>query len=523
MKPVVLVILDGWGYSAETRGNAIAAAQKPNLDSIGAYFPHTLLQSSGVTVGLPWGEPGNSEVGHTSMGTGQIWHQPLTRITQAIQDGSFFKNPVLKKAVEHAKASQSAWHLIGLLGTGSVHSYIDHLYALIEFAKNENIGQVWLHLFTDGQDSPPKEAAALLQNLQAKLDWIGVGKISSCIGRFYGMDRDNHWDRIEKAYRLITEGQGEKTNNFIAAIKKQYSQNINDQHLEPLVLVDEKNEPQGLIKDNDAVLFFNIREDRTRQLTRALARPDFKEFDRRETKNNFYASLIPYEAVLSPYVEVVFPPPELKHTLARILAANGKRQFKIAETEKYAHITYFFNGGEEQAAELEERKLIPSQPTAHFDETPQMRAQEIAEALIEAIKSGQYDFLLANFANADMLGHTGNFEAVVKGVETIDGVIGQVAEAVLGVNGGLIITSDHGNAEQMINLTSGEPYTEHTLNPVPFYLVANAVKKTAPAATSPEIKGLLPDVAATVLDLMGIPIPADMDGQSLLPLLYQQL
>ncbi len=522
MRPVVLVILDGWGYSAETRGNAIAAAQKPNLDSIEDYFPHTLLQSSGVTVGLPWGEPGNSEVGHTSMGTGQIWHQPLTRITKAIQDGMFFKNPVLKKAAEHAKANQSTWHLVGLLGTGSVHSYIDHLYGLIEFAKNENIGQVWLHLFTDGQDSPPKEAATLLQNLQAKLDWIGVGKIASCIGRFYGMDRDNHWDRIEKAYRLITEGAGEPTSDFTAALKKQYGQNINDNHIEPLILVDQKNEPQGLVKNNDAVIFFNIREDRARQLTRALARPDFKEFARRQTKNIFYASLIPYEASLSPYVEVIFPPPELKYTLSRIISANDKKQFKVAETEKYAHVTYFFNGGQEEPIQSEERKLIPSQPTVHFEETPQMRAQEIGEALIEAIKGGQYDFLLANLANADMLGHTGNFEAVKKGVEVIDGVIGQIATAVLEVNGAFVITADHGNAEQMINLSSGEPYTEHTLNPVPFYLLTNAVKKTSPGIAPLEIKGLLPDVAATVLDLMGIPVPADMDGQSLLPILYQQ-
>ncbi|MEK7501230.1 MAG: alkaline phosphatase family protein, partial [Patescibacteria group bacterium] len=329
-------------------------------------------------------------------------------------------------------------------------------------------------------------------------------------------------DRIEKAYRLITEGQGEPTSNFTATLKKQYGQNINDNHIEPLILVNEKNEPQGLVKDNDVVMFFNIREDRARQLTRALSRPDFNEFARREIKNVFYASLIPYEASLSPYVEVVFPPPELKYTLARILAASGKKQFKIAETEKYAHITYFFNGGQEEPAALEERKLIPSQPTARFDETPQMRAVEIGEALIETIKSSQYDFLLANLANADMLGHTGNFEATQKGIEAVDAVIGKIVQTVLEIDGGLIITSDHGNAEQMINLTSGEPYTEHTLNPVPFYLVTNAVKKTAPSTAPAEIKGLLPDVAATVLDLMGIPIPADMDGQTLLPILYRQ-
>lgn len=520
MKPVVLLILDGYGVGEDSKGNAITQANKPNLDFIEKNYPFVLLQASGVPVGLPWGEAGNSEVGHTAMGTGQIWQQPLTRITFAIQNGSFFQNPVLKKATEHSKENNSAWHLVGLVGSGSVHSYIDHLYALIEMAKNENIKEVWLHLSTDGQDSPPKEAATLIQNLIERLNWLGKGKIASCIGRFYSMDRDNHWDRIEKAYRLIIEGQGEKTKDFIQSIKNQYAKNINDNYLEPIVLVNEKDEPQGTVKDGDVVIFFNFREDRARELVKAMAVSDFKEFPRKELKNIFYATLTPYEKSLP--VEIIFSPLELKYTLSQILSENGKKQFKIAETEKYAHVTYFFNGGCESVFDGEERQLVKSATIAHFNDEPKMKALEIAESLVSVLKSKKYDFLLANLANADMVGHTGDLPATIEAVETLDLAVKKIMDAVLEIDGVLIITADHGNAELKINTLTGEINTEHTINPVPLYLVMNNLKKPRENKDKTQVDGILQDVAATILDLLSIRTPNDMDGKSLLPVLYNQ-
>ncbi|MDP3764661.1 MAG: 2,3-bisphosphoglycerate-independent phosphoglycerate mutase [bacterium] len=520
MKPVVLVILDGYGVGEKSKGNAISQANKPNLDFIEKNYPSVLLQASGVPVGLPWGEAGNSEVGHTAMGTGQVWQQPLTRITLAIQNGSFFQNPVLKKAADHAKNNNSVWHLIGLVGSGSVHSYIDHLYALVEMAKNENVKEIWLHLSTDGQDSPPKESATLIQNLIERLNWLGKGKIASCIGRFYSMDRDNHWDRIEKAYRLIVEDQGEKTKDFIASIKNQYAKNINDNYMEPMVLVNEKDEPQGTVRDGDVVIFFNFREDRARQLAKAMAVSSFKEFPRPELKNIFYATLTQYEKDLP--AEVIFPPLELKYTLSQILSENGKKQFKIAETEKYAHVTYFFNGGRETAFPGEERQLIKSAAAVHFNDVPEMKAFEIAEGLASAIKLGKYDFILGNFANADMVGHTGDLPATIKAVGALDLAVKKVMDVVLEVDGTLIITADHGNAELKINTLSGEINTEHTINPVPFYLVTNNLKKPQGDKNKNQVGGILQDVAATVLDLMQIAPPNDMDGRSLLPTLYEE-
>lgn len=541
MKPVVLVILDGWGVGLENKGNAVANAVKPNFDFIEKNFPFVLLQASGVPVGLPWGEPGNSEVGHTAMGTGQIWHQPLTRITLALQNGTFFQNPVLKKAAMHAKENNSTWHLVGLLGSGSVHSYIDHVYGLVEMAKNENVSQVWLHLFTDGRDSPPKESATAIKNFSDRLDWLKAGKVTGVIGRFYGMDRDLNWARTEKAYRLITESAGEKTTDFSASIKKQYEKGTTDEFIEPLVLADAEGKILGEVKDNDVIIFFNFREDSARQLARAFAQPNFKEFAVKPLKNIFCATLTHYENGLA--AQVIFPSTEIKHTLSGLLSENKKTQFKIAETEKYAHVTYFFNGGEEKPYDGEERKLIKSDHSVHFNEKPEMKAREIGAELIASIKSGRYDFLLANFANADMMGHTGDYEATLKGVKVLDEMIGQIMATVLEANGTMLITADHGNADQMINTFTGEIFTEHTINPVPFYLISNETKKTQPSSdpTSVEsttgektpaqikelknpamgVKGILQDVSATVLDLLRIPVPADMDGQSLLPILYK--
>ena len=523
MKPVVLLILDGWGFSSKTKGNAIASASKPNFDFLEKNFPMVLLQASGVSVGLPWGEPGNSEVGHAALGTGQIWRQPLTRITLAIQDGSFFQNPVLKKAAAHAKENNSRWHIAGLLGSGTVHSYIDHLYAMLEMAKNEHIKEVWLHLFSDGRDSPPKESAIMIQNLIERLNWLGIGRIASVCGRFYGLNRDKNWGRTQKAYQLITAGIGEPTIDFPVSIKKQYSQGVSDEFIEPIVF-QENGQTPGTLKDNDVLIFFDFREDSVRQLAESFFLTDFKEFPTKEFKNIFAATLTEYEPKLS--AEVIFPAPELKYSLAQILSQAGKKQFRIAETEKYAHITYFFNGGAEQPTPGETRKLIHSLPSIRFDATPAMKVVEIGEELVKAVKSGEYDFLLANLANADMLGHTGNFEAAIKAIEAIDTMIKPIIEAVLEQDGALIITSDHGNADVMINSLTGEIYTEHTVNPVPCYLVMKSLQKTKPrselGSTTGDVKGILQDVAATILHLLGIPAPADMDGKSLLPMLYNR-
>jgi 2,3-bisphosphoglycerate-independent phosphoglycerate mutase len=524
MRPVVLIILDGWGESSETKGNAIKAADKPSFDFIEKYFPLTLLQASGVAVGLAWGEQGNSEVGHIAMGTGQIWHQPLIRITLAIQNGSFFQNPTLLKAAQHAQKNNSVWHLVGLLGSGSVHSYIDHLYALLEFAKNQHISQVWLHIFTDGRDSPPKESAIAIQNLIERLNWLGTGKIASLIGRFYAMDRDRKWDRTEKAYHLLIKGEGEATTDFVSSIKKQYSQNITDEYMPPIVLSDADGAKPGVIKDNDAVIFFNYREDRIRQLAYAFNRQNFNEFTTKKFNNLFFATLVEYEPDLK--ANVIFPPIDVKHSLSKILSDAGLKQFKIAETQKYAHITYFFNGGTENPFPGEDRKLIPSLDEAYFNKVPEMKAHEIGEEMVQAIQNQSYDFLLANFANADMVGHTGDYAATIKAIEAIDNAVGKIMDATLAQNGVLMITADHGNAEQMLNPATGEISTEHTSNPVPFYLIMNNLKKEKNDLEINRLKqdspGFISDVAATILDLMGIGIPQDMEGQSLLPRLYNQ-
>lgn len=526
MKQVVLIILDGFGISSETKGNAIANANKPNLDFIEKNFPFTLLQASSILVGIPWGEPGNSEVGHIAIGTGQIWNQPLTRITLAIQKGTFFQNPVLKEAVEHAKENKSDWHLVGLLGSGSVHSYIDHLYALLEMGKNENVGKIWIHFFTDGRDSPPKESATFIQNLIDKLKWLGIGEIASVTGRIYGMDRNSNWERTKKAYNLITEGKGEPTTDFVRSIKNQYHDGTTDEFLEPIFLADESGKPKCSVKENDVVIFFNFREDRTRQIARAFAKPDFSDFKTKPLKNLFVASLVKYENGTN--ANTIFPTPELKHYLSKILAENGKTQFKVAETEKYAHITYFFNGGHEEIADGEERKLISSLSEITFEKNPRMKAYEISKEITKAIESGSYDFILANLANADMIGHTGNYDATVKAIEVVDECIGEIMKASLEKNYALIITADHGNAEQKINPFTGERQTEHTTNPVPFYLIMNELKKEktpqkiAELKKTNNVKGILQDAAATVLDLIGIPAPTDLDGESLLPTLYKQ-
>jgi len=515
-KPVILVILDGYGRGPENAANAIFKAKKPNIDFIEKNFPMTNLQASGIAAGLPWGEEGNSEAGHLNLGAGQIIYQYLPRITFAIRDGSFFKKPALLQAAEHIKKNNSSLHIIGLIGDGNVHSYIDHLYAILDFAKKENIENVFIHAFTDGRDSPPKDALDFYEKVQNKLNRdYSFAKIASLIGRHYAMDRDNNWDRIETVYRLLTESKGEISPDVKTAIESDYDKDITDEFIEPKVIKDEP------IKSNDAVVFFNFREDSARQLTRAFVEEKFDKFKRKKINNLYFVAMTRYEKDLP--LNVLFEPLEIKNTLAKVISDAGKKQLHLAETEKYAHITYFFNGNVEVHFPNEDRILIPTKGDHNFVGNPAMSASEITEKLIEAINSKKYDFIVVNYANADMVGHTGNFQATVSAIEKLDDEVGKIVVEVLKINSALIITSDHGNADEEIDLLTGTPYPEHTVNPVPFYLISNDFKREKTPEDFEiykfEIRGILADVAPTVLELMELPQPPEMTGKSLLKVL----
>ncbi|MDP3003926.1 MAG: 2,3-bisphosphoglycerate-independent phosphoglycerate mutase [Candidatus Azambacteria bacterium] len=517
-KPVILVILDGYGRGPENAANAIFKAKKPNIDFIEKNFPMTNLQASGIAAGLPWGEEGNSEVGHLNLGAGQIIYQYLPRITFAIRDGSFFKKPALLQAADHIRKNNSSLHIIGLVGSGNVHSYIDHLYAILDFAKKENIKNVFIHAFTDGRDSPPKDALDFYEKVQNKLNRdYSFAKIASLIGRHYAMDRDNNWDRIETAYRLLTESKGEISPDVETAIKSDYDKNIADEFIEPKIIDDK---PKA-IKDGDAVVFIDFREDSARQLTRAFVENDFDKFKREKLKDLYFATMTRYEKDLP--LNVLFEPLEIKNMLAKVISDAGKKQIHIAETEKYAHVTYFFNGGIENPMPDEDRILISTKRDHNFAEDPTMSAPEITEKLIEAINSKKYDFIVVNYANADMVGHSGNFQATVSAIEALDGEVGKITAEVLKINGALIITSDHGNADEKVDLLTGRPLTEHTINPVPFYLISNDFKREKTPEDFEiykfEIRGILADVAPTVLELMELPQPPEMTGKSLLKML----
>ncbi|MBI4919886.1 2,3-bisphosphoglycerate-independent phosphoglycerate mutase [Candidatus Azambacteria bacterium] len=518
-KPVILVILDGYGRGPENAANAIFKAKKPNIDSIEKNFPMTNLQASGIAVGLPWGEEGNSEVGHLNLGAGQIVYQYLPRITFAIRDGSFFKIPALVGAAEQVKKNNSALHIAGLVGSGNVHSYIDHLYAILEFAKKENLQKVFIHAFTDGRDSPPKDALNLYEKIQNRLnsDYPFV-KIASLIGRHFAMDRNNNWDRTETTYRLMTESKGEIFSDAASAIKSDYDKNIEDEFIEPKVI---ENEP---VKESDAIIFIDFREDSARQLTRAFAEENFDKFERKKIGKLYIATMTLYEKGLTP--NVLFEPLQIKNMLAKVVSDAGKTQLHVAETEKYAHVTYFFNGGVETPFPNEDRILIPTRKDHDFAENTAMSASEVTEKLIEAINSKKYDFIIMNYANADMVGHTGNFKATVSAIEILDGEIGKVMAEVLKSGGVLAITADHGNADEKINLLTGMPITEHTSNPVPFYLVGDDFKREKSVekieVEKIEVGGILADVAPTILELMGLPQPPEMTGKSLLKILAEK-
>lgn len=518
-KPVVLVVLDGWGISNNVQGNPIREATLPTIEKLNRFYPMTTIQASGISVGLPWNTAGNSEVGHMTMGAGRIIYQNMPRISLAIQDGSFFKNESLLNTINFAKENKSKLHFMGLLSSGSVHSHKDHIIALLRLAKNEGVGEVYLHAFTDGRDSAPTAGIQQLKELQREMRLIGIGKIASISGRNFSMDRNNNWDRIEKTYRMLTEGKGNTADDPLVVLEQSYLKNITDEYIEPTVIT-EKEKPIANIEDKDAVIFFNFREDRARELTRAFVLPDFDGF-RRKLLNLHFVTLTEYERNLP--VSVAFPPEDIHHSLGEILSQTGKKQLRIAETEKYAHVTYFFNGGKEKPFPEEDRILVPSPAVSRFDEIPEMSSPQITETLIDNLKKNEYDFILVNYASPDMVGHTGNEAASIKAVEATDKSLSILVPAVLKAGGAMIITSDHGNVEEIKKASSGEIDTEHSTNPVPLWYITpdNHREKNAEQMVREqnEVNGLLSDIAVTILDTMGIQKPAEMNGTSLLSVL----
>ncbi|MBR6421070.1 MAG: 2,3-bisphosphoglycerate-independent phosphoglycerate mutase [Oscillospiraceae bacterium] len=502
--PVALLIMDGFGINPSDYGNAIRAAKTPNLDGYFAKYPNTTIGASGLDVGLPDGQMGNSEVGHTNIGAGRIVYQQLVKITKSIQDGDFFENKALVAAMEHAKTKGTALHLMGLVSPGGVHSHQEHLYGLVEMAKRFGLEKVYVHAYLDGRDVPPSSAAEYVAEAAAKLREIGVGKIATVMGRYYAMDRDNAWDRVEKAYVALTYGEGIAETDPVQAIQNSYANGVTDEFMLPAVI-----EGGAVIAENDSVVFFNFRPDRARQLTRAFVDPEFKGFERK--KGYFpvhFVCMAQYDATM-PNVSVAFPPEELTMTMGEYLAKCGKTQLRIAETQKYAHVTFFFNGGEERQFEGEDRILIKSPDVATFDMKPEMSAYEVTEAVLKEIAADKFDAIILNFANCDMVGHTGVFDAAVAAVEAVDDCIGQVTEAVLAKGGKVIITADHGNADKMLE-DDGTPFTAHTTFPVPFIVLGEGDVKLR------ETGGVLADIAPTMLQMMGLPQPAEMTGKSMI-------
>lgn len=507
-KPTVLMILDGYGLNDRTDGNAVAEAKTPVMDKLMAEYPYVKGYASGMAVGLPDGQMGNSEVGHLNMGAGRIVYQELTRITKEIQDGDFFQNEALLKAVENCKAHDSALHLYGLLSDGGVHSHNTHLYGLLELAKKHQLKKVYVHCFLDGRDTPPTSGKGYVEQLEQKIKEIGVGEIATVMGRYYVMDRDNRWDRVELAYQALTKGEGQKAPDAVTAVQNSYDDGKNDEFVIPTVVVkDEK--PVAVIQDQDSVIFFNFRPDRAREITRAFCAEDFDGFKREKRLNLTYVCFTEYDVTI-PNKIVAFHKVEITNTFGQFLAAQGLKQARIAETEKYAHVTFFFNGGVEEPNEGEDRILVKSPKVATYDLQPEMSAYEVDEKLVEAIKSGKYDVIIINFANPDMVGHTGVEAAAVKAVEAVDSCVGRAYEALMEVNGQMFICADHGNAEQLVDYETGEPFTAHTTNPVPFLLINYDKDYTLREG------GCLADIAPTLIEMMGLHQPAEMTGQSLL-------
>ena len=506
-KPTVLLILDGYGERKEKEGNAIALAKTPVMDRLKKEFPYVEGQASGLFVGLPDGQMGNSEVGHMNMGAGRIVYQELTRITKSIQDGDFFENKALKAAVEHCKKEDSALHFMGLVSSGGVHSHIEHIYGLLELAKRAGLKKVYLHAFLDGRDTPPDSGKSFLLAVEKKMQELHVGEIATISGRYYAMDRDKNYDRVEKAYRAMVDGTGEKDSSVEEAIDASYAKKVYDEFVLPTVI--EKDGAVHTVSDGDAMIFFNFRPDRAREICHAFCDDDFSFFERGARKNIFFVCFTDYDPTI-PNKHVAFEKEEIHNTLGEVVSNLGKNQLRIAETEKYAHVTFFFNGGKEEPYENEDRILVPSpKEVPTYDLKPEMSCYTVTEKLTEAIRSGKYDLVVANFANPDMVGHTGVLPAAIKAIEVVDECMGKVVDAVESMHGNLFILADHGNADIMIDEKTGEPYTAHTTNPVPFILVSEEKHKLREG-------GCLADVAPTLLELMGIPQPKEMTGKSLL-------
>ena len=501
MKPLAIIIMDGFGISPIVEGNAIAKAHKPNLERFWKNYPTTTLAASGLAVGLPRGQMGNSEVGHLNMGGGRIVYQDYTRISLAVELGTIAENAVLLQAMEKAKGARL--HLIGLLSDGGVHSHNTHLYALLQMAAKMGLDNVYVHAVLDGRDVPPRSALAYLQELEEKFQQIGTGKVATVSGRYYTMDRDKRWERVEKAYRCLTIGEGQRAATAREAVENGYLRGENDEFLQP-TLVDEN----GRVRDGDSIIFFNFRPDRAREITRAFVDKDFQGFAVK-TMRVSYTCMTQYDATLN--VPIAFPLQNLDDTLGQVISRAGLRQLRIAETEKYAHVTYFFNGGKEEPNPGEDRALIPSPKVATYDLMPEMSAFLVRDEVMAQIDCGKYDLIVLNFANPDMVGHTGIFEAAVQAVEVVDGCVGAVVDEILKKGGAVLLTADHGNAEKMIDLTSGQPHTAHTTNPVPFTLIINDGQKY-----SLREDGILADIAPTALELLHIPQPKAIDGKSLI-------
>ena len=507
-KPVVLMILDGYGLNDNCDHNAVCEAKTPVMDQLMSQCPYVKGNASGLAVGLPDGQMGNSEVGHLNMGAGRIVYQELTRITKAISDGDFFTVAEFLQAVENCKKNNSALHMWGLVSDGGVHSHIGHIYGLLELAKKNGLEKVYVHCFLDGRDTPPASGKGYVEALEAKMKELGVGRVASVSGRYYAMDRDNRWDRVKRAYDALTKGEGNQAQSAAAGIQASYDAEKNDEFVEPFV-VTENGAPVAVVEDGDSVIFFNFRPDRARELTRAFCDDEFKGFEREKRLNLTYVCFTNYDETINNKL-VAFKKESIVNTFGQFLADHNLTQARIAETEKYAHVTFFFNGGVEEPNKGEDRILVPSPKVATYDLQPEMSAPVVCDKLVEAVTSGKYDVIIVNFANPDMVGHTGIEDAAIKAIETVDTCVERTVDAVKEMNGVLFICADHGNAEQLLDYETGEPFTAHTTNPVPFILV------NADPACKLREGGCLADIAPTLIELMGMEQPKEMTGKSLL-------
>ena len=505
-KITMLMILDGFGINEKEDGNAIKLANTPNIDELMKKYPNTQIHTSGLEVGLPEGQMGNSEVGHTNIGAGRIVYQELTKITKSIEEGNFFTNQEFILAIENCKKNNSKLHIMGLISDGGVHSHIRHLFGLLEMAKRRDFEDVYIHCFLDGRDTLPASAEGYILDLEDKMQEKGIGKIATISGRFYSMDRDKRWQRTQKTYDAMVYGKGKEARNAISALEQSYQKEVFDEFVEPIVICNDEG-PVAKIEENDSVIFFNFRPDRARQITRAIVDPEFNEFETKKM-NLYFVCFTTYDETM-PNVHIAFKKELLKNTFGEVVSDNGLTQLRIAETEKYAHVTFFFNGGREKQFKGEDRILVPSPKVETYDMKPEMSAYEVTEKVVEAIKSDKYDCIILNYANPDMVGHTGSLSAAIKAVETIDECIKKVVKAINAKKGTLLITADHGNAEQMIDYKTGEPHTAHTTNPVPLILITENKNLKLKS-------GRLADLAPTMLEIMNIPKPEEMTGNSLL-------